>query len=256
MATQDEMELAKLVNRLVKASQAKDARIEALESAMESLTPGGSEFSRDADGCIAWVRDRLAGAGRVAAERNRLRSRIAELEAHIDELESSALPGGKWAFDEAMLQHDIQGARADAAEAKVARLIGALRGLRFYVNNPSAWPDAYDDQVSGAIQRAVEIADADATQSTTRPTPLQAPDPAMTLGAATDEPDARELWGIWLTDEGRWLEMPSEIETPVYLVRFGFSYSIACAVAHNASVCGYPAETRRIDLWAAGLPTD
>ena len=101
-----------------------------------------------------------------------------------------------------------------------------------------------------------EMARADRLALTTRPAPLQGPDPAMTLGAATDEPDARELWGIWLTDEGRWLEMPSEIETPVYLVRFGFSYSIACAVAHNASVCGYPAETRRIDLWAAGLPTD
>ena len=133
MATQDEMELAKLVNRLVRASQAKDARIAALE--------------------------------------------------------------------------------------------GALRGLRFYVNNPSAWPDAYDDQVSGAIQRAVEIADADATQSTTRPTPLQAPDPAMTLGAATAEPDA-PLLGVLLPD-GKWAELTTG------QLHAGYNPHLAQGVADN-----------------------
>jgi len=155
MATQDEMELAKLVNRLVKASQAKDARIAALE--------------------------------------------------------------------------------------------GALRGLRFYVNNPSAWPDAYDDQVSGAIQRAIEIAELEAALRTADDTPTEsapkvsavtadpwwaeqvrplmaAPDPAMTLGAAA-EPDA-PLLGVLLPD-GKWAELTNG------QLHAGYNRDFAQGVADN-----------------------
>ena len=92
-----------------------------------------------------------------------------------------------------------------------------------------------------------EMARADRLALTTKPAPLQA-DPAMTMGAVGD--DDRELWGIWLTIDDRWLE------TPEGLIRYGFSYSIACAGAHNSSMDGELAEARRIDLWAAALPTD
>ena len=86
------------------------------------------------------------------------------------------------------------------------------------------------------------------TPPTTKPAPLQAADPAMTLGAAADN-ETRELWGIWLA-EGRWLE------TPEGLIRYGYSFSVACAGAHNSSMDGELAEARRIDLWAAALTTD
>ena len=83
-------------------------------------------------------------------------------------------------------------------------------------------------------------------QRQAKPAPLQA-DPAMTLGAVGD--DDRELWGIWLTDEGRWLEVPSEIETPAGLIRYGYSFAIAFAAAHNATKAGHPAEARDIKAW-------
>jgi hypothetical protein len=83
MVTQDEIELSDLVVRLVRASEAKSARIAALEAAIESLAPGGGEFHGDADRCIEWVRARLSTTGHIATERNRLRRRVTTLEAAL-----------------------------------------------------------------------------------------------------------------------------------------------------------------------------
>ena len=47
-----------------------------LRAALESLTPGGSEFSNSPERCVEFVRARLATLGRVAAERNELRAAL------------------------------------------------------------------------------------------------------------------------------------------------------------------------------------
>jgi hypothetical protein len=52
-------------------------RIAALESQLESLTPGGSEFHGSAQHCIEWIKDRLSTTGKIAAERNMLESQLA-----------------------------------------------------------------------------------------------------------------------------------------------------------------------------------
>ena len=46
----------------------------------ELLTPGGSEFYNDPDRCYRFAKDSHATMGKVAAERNALRARVAELE--------------------------------------------------------------------------------------------------------------------------------------------------------------------------------
>lgn len=43
-----------------------------VQAALESLTPGGSEFAGDPLACVRWVQERLLTRGRVAAERNAL----------------------------------------------------------------------------------------------------------------------------------------------------------------------------------------
>jgi hypothetical protein len=53
------------------------SRIAALESQLESLTPGGSEFHNNAQRCIEWTKDRLSTTGKIAAERNMLESQLA-----------------------------------------------------------------------------------------------------------------------------------------------------------------------------------
>ena len=49
----------------------------------ELLTPGGSEFYNDPDRCYRFAKDSHATMGKVAAERNALRARVAELEEAI-----------------------------------------------------------------------------------------------------------------------------------------------------------------------------
>jgi chromosome segregation ATPase len=61
------------------------AKIEELQSLLESLTPGGSEFSGDPERCAAWVRQRLASAGQLAAERNRLRADLARAREQVEQ---------------------------------------------------------------------------------------------------------------------------------------------------------------------------
>jgi len=50
-----------------------------LAGALESLTPGGSEFHGSAGRCVEWVRARLVTTGKIAAERNELRARVEEM---------------------------------------------------------------------------------------------------------------------------------------------------------------------------------
>jgi len=47
------------------------------ERDVENLTPGGSEFVGSWDNCIGFIQDRMLVAGKVAAERNRLRKALA-----------------------------------------------------------------------------------------------------------------------------------------------------------------------------------
>ena len=60
-----------------KALRAENKRIIKL---FELLTPGGSEFYNDPDRCYRFAKDSHATMGKVAAERNALRARVAELE--------------------------------------------------------------------------------------------------------------------------------------------------------------------------------
>ena len=61
------------------------AENERLRALLESLTPGGSEFSGDADRCAEFVRRRPDSTGRLAAERNRLRSDLARAREQIEQ---------------------------------------------------------------------------------------------------------------------------------------------------------------------------
>lgn len=124
----------------------------------------------------------------------------------------------------------------------------AKRLLRHYFTLVASYAGVRLDNDShfeiGAIVDHIIAAAKDemAAPSIGRTVPLQAAEP-LTLGAAAD--DDHELWGIWLIDEGQWHE------TPGGLIRYGYSYSLACAGAHNATKAGHQAEARRIDLWAA-----
>jgi len=62
------------------AWEADRKRLEAAEKQIEGMTAGGSEFAGDTQRCLADIRERLAVAGKVAADRNALRKRLAELE--------------------------------------------------------------------------------------------------------------------------------------------------------------------------------
>ena len=53
--------------------------LDAITLELERLTPGGSEFVRDPDRCIAWIRERLATVAKIAAERNDLRGEVMRL---------------------------------------------------------------------------------------------------------------------------------------------------------------------------------
>ena len=59
------------------AERAKQSEtIRRLRAEIESLTPGGSEFSNNPSACAAWVRARLATTARLAKERNELRGKL------------------------------------------------------------------------------------------------------------------------------------------------------------------------------------
>jgi hypothetical protein len=60
------------------------------ERLLESLTPGGSEFSGSPEACARWVKERLAGAGKLAAERNRYREQAARLVTDIGSMLAEA----------------------------------------------------------------------------------------------------------------------------------------------------------------------
>ena len=83
-----------------------------------------------------------------------------------------------------------------------------------------------------------EMARADRLALTTRPAPLQAPGPALTLGAAA-EPDAPHL-GVFFPDTGKWAL------TGNGLVHNGYNRGLALALA--ATVGGV---VRDIDEWKA-----
>ena len=59
------------------------------ERDVENLTPGGSEFVSSWDNCIGFVQERMRVAGKVAAERNRLRKALEEQEALLREVACS-----------------------------------------------------------------------------------------------------------------------------------------------------------------------
>ena len=151
MATQDEMELAKLVNRLVKASQAKDARIAGLEAALgRTMRTKGDPFE----------------VIKIGRENDSL---VVSL---VEKLQES--------------------------HARIAALEAALQS-----------PLTADDIP---------------TEGARKPATLQAPDPAMTLGAAA-EPDA-PLLGVLLPD-GKWAELTTG------QVHNGHNPYIAAMVAAN-----------------------
>ena len=151
MATQDEMELAKLVNRLVKASQAKDARIAGLEAALgRTMRTKGDPFE----------------VIKIGRENDSL---VVSL---VEKLQES--------------------------HARIAALEAALQS-----------PLTADDIP---------------TEGARKPATLQAPDPAMTLGAAA-EPDA-PLLGVLLPD-GKWAELTTG------QLHAGYNPHLAQGVADN-----------------------
>lgn len=48
-------------------------------AALESLTPGGSEFVGDPWACLAWIERRLKAVGELAAERNQMRALLKDI---------------------------------------------------------------------------------------------------------------------------------------------------------------------------------
>ena len=65
---------------LIKERNALLAENKRIIKLFELLTPGGSEFYNDPDRCYRFAKDSHATMGKVAAERNALRARVAELE--------------------------------------------------------------------------------------------------------------------------------------------------------------------------------
>jgi DNA repair exonuclease SbcCD ATPase subunit len=64
-------------------------RAQDLERLLESLTPGGPEFSGDPGACAAWVRARLASVGKLAAERNKLREQAEQMAKLLAEAQTA-----------------------------------------------------------------------------------------------------------------------------------------------------------------------
>lgn len=72
---------------LVRLEQEAKAR----ERDVLSLTPGGSEFVSSWDNCIGFIQERMRVAGKVAAERNRLRKTLEERDRLGDEAKQLVL---------------------------------------------------------------------------------------------------------------------------------------------------------------------
>lgn len=71
--------IANLRDQIAALEQERDRVVRLLED----LTPGGSEFVNNPDRAAAFVRDRMATSGSLAAERNRLRTLLEEMAAAL-----------------------------------------------------------------------------------------------------------------------------------------------------------------------------
>ena len=65
---------------------AADKEIDGLKALLIDLTPGGSEFHGSPERCAQWARDRISFTGKLAAERNRLRTAADALATKADKL--------------------------------------------------------------------------------------------------------------------------------------------------------------------------
>jgi len=63
---------------------------------IEKLTPGGSEFYNNPERCINWANDRMSSAGTLAAERNRLRTQVSNLEEDLRTIRTRMDEEPKW----------------------------------------------------------------------------------------------------------------------------------------------------------------
>jgi chromosome segregation ATPase len=57
-----------------------------VQTALESLTPGGSEFVGDPNACLEWIAKRISTAGKIAAERNDVRRQLEATQAELDQV--------------------------------------------------------------------------------------------------------------------------------------------------------------------------
>lgn len=62
------------------------ARLASAKRLLLDLTPGGSEFHGSPERCAQWAQDRISFTGKLAAERNRLRTAADALAVGVDEL--------------------------------------------------------------------------------------------------------------------------------------------------------------------------
>jgi hypothetical protein len=76
----------RIANEIAKPPEIDELRAENARmcAALESLTPGGSEFHDSPQNCLDFVQDRLATAGKVAKERNELRAALERVEWSSD----------------------------------------------------------------------------------------------------------------------------------------------------------------------------
>jgi hypothetical protein len=87
-----------------------------------NLTPGGSEYHGSPERCAEWIRDRLSSTGKLAAERNRLRT-AADALAEAGEKAENALE----IFANATEVRYFTDSEIGAARAALRELSAALR---------------------------------------------------------------------------------------------------------------------------------
>lgn len=63
-----------------------ESRMNAAERLLLDLTPGGSEFHGSPERCAQWAQDRISFTGKLAAQRNQLRTAADALAAAMKEL--------------------------------------------------------------------------------------------------------------------------------------------------------------------------